>query len=168
VIETHARRLHQVAREVELPEYPMRKKNPMSRAILPSLPALAAGIILLAACGDKKGRGITEPPAPVPGVLTLSLSTANADDRAIIVSVTGPGPIGDITAATADLVLHARSSTAGFKAAIFGTLASGPLVRFAVPDVNKASSYQGTVVEVADSTNALRSVTTGYATVIAK
>ena len=101
-------------------------------------------------------------------MLTLSLTTPIADDRGIVVSLEGPGPISEIVSPADGLVLHSRPSGTGFKAAVFGSLANGALVRFSVPDVNKASSYRASVLDVSDGSNALRSSTAGYAVTVAK
>ena len=132
----------------------------MNRARSTLLLATLAGATLLAGCGgDKGGAGITQPPAAVPGVLTLSLTTPHADDRAMMLSISGPGPITEITSSGTSYVLHSRASGTGFRVAVFGSLTSGALLRFSVPDVNKASSYQAAVLEVSDAANALRSTT---------
>lgn len=122
------------------------------------LAAILAAGALLAACGEQKGPTT---PDPVPGTLELRLMTPNAADGAILVSVSGPERIQSVQAAGTYL-LHARVSGSAFKAALFGPLASGPLLRFAVPDVGKAAAYQATVVEVADDASNLRASLSGY------
>ena len=99
---------------------------------------------------------------PSPGVLTLTVTTPNTDDRAVVLSVSGPGAITGVESANAAHVLHSRTSGTSFKAAVFGNLNSGPLVRFAVPDVKKAASYSAVLVEVSDTSNAVRTSTSGY------
>jgi hypothetical protein len=128
---------------------------------------LAALAIQVAGCSDDKPT-VTQPPAPVPGVLTLSLATPNADDRAVMISVSGPGPIGETTASGEGYVLHSRVNSTGFRAAVFGNLVSGALLRFAVPDLNKTGSYQAAILEVSDAGNSLRSSTTGYSITITR
>lgn len=110
--------------------------------------AAALGLLALAACQDGPTR-------PEPGVLTVSLA-ATTDDRAIIVSVQGPEEMGQVEAASPAYVVHSRGSGTAFRAAVFGKLGAGPLLRFAVPDVNRAGSYTATVVEMADASNRLR------------
>ncbi|HYR11100.1 MAG TPA: hypothetical protein VEQ60_25190 [Longimicrobium sp.] len=132
-----------------------------TRLSLALLLALAA-----AACtgGDDGG---TTPPPPEPGVLTVSLTTPNGDDRALVVELTGPS-ISEVASANAAYVVHARpAGTGGVRAAVFGSLGSGALLRFQVPDVNNAAAYKATVVEVADAGNALRQ-TTGYTAAVAR
>lgn len=122
-----------------------------------------AAALWIAGCGNGDGTG---PIAPVPGTLTVSLTTPNADDRAIHLSIEG--------AAAADSVSNVQVSSASFTAfsrdldgnevatAVFGDLANGALVRFSVPDVNRASSYSATIVDVADASNEVRGSLSGY------
>lgn len=123
--------------------------------------ALAAG-----ACTGGDGRGTT-PTQPEPGVLTVNLTTPNPDDRALVVQVNGPA-ISGVTAANAAYVVHSRVGASSVRVAVFGSLGSGALLRFQVPDVNQASAYSATVVEVADAANAVRAATTGYTAVVAR
>lgn len=124
--------------------------------------ALAAG-----ACGGGDGGGETVLPQPEPGTLTVSLTTPNAGDRALVVQVTGPSITGAQSANTA-YVMHSRTPSAGtLRAAVFGPLATGPVLRIQVADVNAVASYSATVVEVADETNALRTIT-GYTAAVAR
>ena len=114
-------------------------------------PALAcAAAAVLAGCGADGPAG---PPPPVPGTLTVTLATPAADDRAILVSVTGPAAPGEVAAGSAGYVVHARASGTTLRAAVFGRLGSGPLLRFAVPDVNRAAEYSATAQEVVDPEN---------------
>jgi hypothetical protein len=129
--------------------------------------SLALILALAAAACTGGDDGGTTPPPPEPGVLTVSLTTPNTDDRALVVEVTGPSITG-VTAANAAYVVHSRAPGAtSVRAAVFGALGSGALLRFSVPDVNAAAAYKATVVEVADGANALRQ-TTGYAATIAR
>jgi hypothetical protein len=116
----------------------------------------------LAACSGDKGPP-SGPSRAQPGVLTLRLVTPHVDDAALLLALSGPGPVSAVSApAGAAYVMHARSTEAITRIAVFGALASGDVVRFSVPDVNRVASYQATVLEVADRTNALRGSTQGY------
>lgn len=122
--------------------------------------APAALALALAACDGGGGGGPTE---PVAGVLTLSIDAPDTDDRAMVVQITGPGAIGEVTAARATHRLFARPLPGGgVRAAVFGTLSDGPLLRFEVPDVSKATAYAATVSEVSDAQNGVRAGTLGY------
>lgn len=113
----------------------------------------AAALALLALAGCKDG-----PTGPTPGELTISLATAATDDRAIVVSVSGPGEIAAVASANPGYTLHSRASGGSFRAAVFGDLSTGPLLRFTVSDVGQAEQYTALVLEVADGANALRPV----------
>jgi hypothetical protein len=129
-----------------------------------SIPATIALFLslLVSACGNDGPTG------PVSGVITVSLSTATADDRAIMVSVAGPEEITGIEAANPSYTVHSRGSGTAFRAAVFGNLGAGALLRFTVPDVNKVSSYTATVLQVSDAANAVRAESAGYTLTLAR
>ncbi|MBI4538679.1 MAG: hypothetical protein HY704_04110 [Gemmatimonadetes bacterium] len=122
-----------------------------------------AGLVIaeiLSACGDE---------GPVPGVLTVSLSSANMGDGAIAVVVSGPGPVGSVESASPSVLLFSRlTAPSSFNAAAFGDLRSGPLLRFGVPDVGQVGGYTARVLEVADVTGALRGSAAGYALAVSR
>jgi len=130
---------------------------------------LAALLLAMAipACSGDGGGGGTEPTPPVPGTLTVNLTTPNPDDRALRVTVNGPG-FSTVTPASAAYLVHSRVSGTTARVAVFGRLGAGALVRVDVPDVNRASSYTATVTEAADSTNALRASMAGYAAAVVR
>jgi hypothetical protein len=103
----------------------------------------------------------------VPGTLTVRLVTPNADDGAILFDITGPAPPVDITAAVQGAVVHSRIVGNTTRVAVFGSLASGALVKFSVPDVNAAAQYTGQVTEASDRASTLRASVTGYQVTIA-
>lgn len=131
----------------------------MTRRRLALVLACLAGAPL-AACGD--AGGIAGPEGAEPGVLTVSLTTPFPDDRAVLVSVTGPGEVGDVAAAGEGYTVHVRPSGTTFRAAVFGKISSGPLLTFAVPDVRRASAYRATVQEVVDPSSNVRPSGAGY------
>ena len=122
---------------------------------------VAAAIGILSCGGDSTG------PKAVPGDLTATLTTPNADDRAILITITSPGTISP-GAAGADYVVFSKTLTGKTSVAVFGTLTTGPLVRFSVPDVGQAASYVVTVSDVADASNAPRSSLAGYSVTVSK
>jgi hypothetical protein len=129
--------------------------------------ALALILALAGAACSGGDDGGTTPPQPEPGVLTVSLTTPGTGDRALMVQVTGP-ELGAVEAASGSYVVHSRATGPGaVRAAVFGALGTGPLLRIQVPDVNRAAAYSATVVEVADETNALRS-TNGYTAAVVR
>jgi len=125
--------------------------------------ALVAGAALIA-CGGGDG-----PTAPEPGTLEVRLTTPNADDRAMLVTVTGPEPIQAVSGAVGSaLVLHGRVSGSQATIAVFGPVTSGVLARVAVPDVGRVGAYTVTIVEVADDANQLRASLGGYSLTIVR
>jgi hypothetical protein len=122
-----------------------------------ALVALAAG----AACDGKPPTVVQ----PLPGVLSATLASPHAEDGALLLRVTGPGPIGDVQGG-AGYVVHARPAGDGVRIAVFGNVVPGEVVRFHVPDVHRADAYAVTVVEAAGRDNALRGLH-GYAVTVA-
>ena len=86
----------------------------------------------------------------------LSLTTPNADDKALLVSVTGAGTgdsLSNVVLANSSYSMYSRNENGrALKAAFFGNLANGALLQFNVPDVNRVASYNVAVVEAADGT----------------
>jgi hypothetical protein len=141
--------------------------------------SVAGGLAI--SCGGSGGdRAPTQPsqqqpgqptqptaPTPVPGTLTARLVAPNADDGAILIEISGPAPITDVTATAQGAIVHSRANGNKTRLAVFGSLASGTLVRFSVPDANAAQQYSAQVTEVSDRANALRTSVTGYQVTIA-
>ncbi len=122
-----------------------------------------AGVTLLA-CGGGDG-----PTAPEPGTLEVRLTTPNANDRAMLVTVAGPEPIQSVSGPVGGaLVFHGRVSGAQATIAVFGPLAGGVVARVAVPDVGRVGAYTVTIVEVADDANQLRASLAGYSLTIVR
>ncbi len=127
---------------------------------------IAAATVALAvsvACGD--GDGVTDvpvPAVPVPGTLVLSLTSPNSDDGAILLSISGGGITAPTVASTSHVLFSRLTGTTSINAVVVGNITAGPLLRFDVPDVGGASAYTGTITEVADRANALRTTLTGY------
>ena len=156
-----------------------RASSPLMRRVRVMLLSSAAGVAL--SCGGSGGdRAPTQPPpeqptppappiAPVavPGSLTARLVTPNADDGAILLDITGPAPAAEITAAVQGAVVHSRTNGNTTRVAVFGSLASGALLKFSVPDVNAAPQYTAQVTEASDRASALRTSVGGYQITIA-
>ncbi len=121
-----------------------------------SLAAVVVSASLLAgACGgDDDGTG---PPAPLPGQLTVNVSTSGGPGAAFKLTVTGEGIASPVKVGTSHQ-LYTFASGDTLKAALIGTVSTGELLKFSVPDVNQASSYRVTLNEVAGSDNALLSL----------
>jgi hypothetical protein len=133
----------------------------------------AAALAFSAACSADGGP--MEPPPPAespalePGVLTLRLATPHADDGALLLTLVGPGPITEVAAAAGSAyVVHSRAVDGVTRIAVFGAVAAGDLVRFTVPDVNRAASYSAALLELSDRASALRASTDGYALTVVR
>jgi len=141
---------------------------------------LSGAAVLVSSCGGGGGdSGIaptqppTQPPvqptvpSAVPGTLIVRLVTPYMDDGAILIDITGPAPAAEIVAAAQGADVHSRSNGNTTRVAVFGSLGSGALVRFSVPDVNAAQQFSAQVTEASDRTSALRASVTGYQLTIA-
>jgi hypothetical protein len=119
----------------------------------------AVGLALAAtvACGGSDGTT-----GPTAGTLTVTLTTPNTDDGAILLTVSGPDMTQIAVDDTSLYVRYAQDGTT-VTAVLVGDLESGSLVTFHVPDVDAVSSYSATITQVADRSNVLRGSLTGYA-----
>ncbi len=122
-----------------------------------NLAGLAAAVVLASSCGGGDGKGLTEPAA---GVLKLSLVTPNADDGALLVTITGAS-ISQLEAAAASyLVYTAQPDSLTTRVLVTGNITAGPLLLLHVPDTHRRSAYHATVVQAASrATFAVQSVT---------
>jgi hypothetical protein len=123
--------------------------------------AVLGALVALSGCKDT-------PTGPKPGSLTVSLTVPGSDDRAIVITVSGPEAIGAVESANPAYVVHSRVTGNTARIAVFGNLASGPAVRVAVPDLRKALEYTVALGDVAAWTNLVRDPTTGYSATIAE
>ncbi len=120
---------------------------------------------LLAACGDSGGG---TPAQASPGVLTVSLAAPVADDRALVISITGPGAVSDVQPAAAGYAVYAGTQGAATRVAVLGAIAAGPVLRFGVPDVRQAKRYRAAVVDAADGTNTARGSMSPYTLTVSR
>lgn len=139
----------------------------MRKTIRGRVVALTALAGLVAGCGEKGGTTLPPVTPPVPGVLTVALTTPNPNDRAVRLTITGPA-ISQVELAGSGLVLHQRSEGGVIQAALFGPITSGPVLRLTVPDVNRVAAYSVAIPEVADDTNALRAALPGYTATVSR
>lgn len=133
----------------------------MNRDALRGLRAAALPILLVVLGACEKSPTIRD--EPVPGVLTLSVETPYADDRGLLLEVSGPGPISQVEAVGAGRRAYSRPSGASTRAAVFGPVQDGALLRFSVPDVRRVESYTARLLEATDASSALRTELSGYA-----
>ena len=113
-----------------------------------------------------------QPPPPPPGQpsgsgrLSVSLTTPNSDDAAILLELRG-STIHGIALANSDWKMYADSSASPIRIVLAGKLTAGTLLTFDVPDVSAVSSYTATIVDVSDAQNRIRAQT-GYSLGIAR
>ena len=117
---------------------------------------LALGLVAGIACSDDE-----EPTGPTAGTLSVTLTTPNMDDGAILFEVTGPD-IVSVTVTVPEHYTHVGQDGSTLTIVVVGNIESGLLVGIDVPDVGAVASYSATATEVADRTNELRSSLSGY------
>jgi hypothetical protein len=122
---------------------------------------------ILSACGGQSATGPStgDSKAPVPGWLTVELTTPYNDDGAVQLRVTG----AKIDSIVADS--HYKGvGQSGYSSAdliVTGSVASGKVARFLVPDVERAAFYSVSVVAGAQrNTWALRNKSSYSATLV--
>lgn len=111
----------------------------------------------LAACTDS-----TSARTPTPGTVTASLTTANTDDGAVAVTITGPG-VSTVQAVNSSYLLYFRLASDGeMRVIVVGNLVAGPLFSVGVADVGNLGDYVVTVTDVATRADAARPSLAGY------
>lgn len=118
--------------------------------------ALALGLVAGTACSDDE-----EPTGPTAGTLSVTLTTPNMDDGAILFEVTGPD-IASVTVTVPEHYTHVGQDGSTLTIVIVGDIEPGLIVGFDVPDISAVASYTAIVTQVADRTNELRSDLAGY------
>lgn len=123
----------------------------MKRATRGLALAIAFAALLITSC-SKDSTG----PTTQPGQLTVSVSTSGSGGAAFLITVTGNG-ITSPAAANGNHQFFSLVSSNRLTAAVVApsAITSGALLRFSVPDVNQASSYDVDLVQVAGADNAL-------------
>ncbi|HRP07505.1 MAG TPA: hypothetical protein PLL69_03365 [Gemmatimonadales bacterium] len=131
-----------------------------------ALPMLASLLVACGATSTGPTTGDDTTPPVTPGWLTIQFTTPNSDDGAVQLRVTGPA-LDSVVADSRYDGFGTASATVGDLVAT-GSIVTGNLARFRVPDVNRTSEYSVSVVAVAQkSTYALRSMS-GYQAVIVR
>jgi hypothetical protein len=128
--------------------------------------AVMALSLLSGACAG----GSADPTSPTPtgnaGWLTVQLTTPHSDDGALQFAISGP-TIDSIGAASPYQGFGVATGANAF-VVVTGSVASGNVARFKVPNIDKAGQYSVTVQAAAQrGTYALRS-TSGYQAVIVR
>lgn len=121
------------------------------RAVFVRSLAIIAAAFVAGSCGGDDGTG---PAPPLPGPLTVTVSSTTGPGAAFLLTVSGEG-ISDPRAAAPGHQLYTNLSGDTLTVAVIGSIAAGGLMRFDVPDVNRAGSYRVSLQEVAGSDNSL-------------
>ncbi|UCG88748.1 MAG: hypothetical protein JSW71_09510 [Gemmatimonadota bacterium] len=121
----------------------------------------ALGVIVAGAlaCSDEADIG---GPSSGEGPVTVSLTTPHASDGALLVAVTGPGPLEARPANSTYRVYWRLASAAEMRVLVLGNITEGPVFTVRVPDPRNAAAYSSTVLQVADRDNELRTSTEDY------
>ena len=114
--------------------------------------ALAAVVAVLA-CSKS-------PTAPQAGTLSIQLQSPNSGlDGAMIFTLTGPNPVTNVVAAAGDTLWSTDFSGNTSRVLLTGSIRSGVILTFDVPDVNVPDQYNVTINQVASSSDySLRSL----------
>lgn len=116
--------------------------------------AIVCAALLIGAC-SKSDDG-TGPTGPQPGQLKVTVSTTGSAGAAYLLTVRGAG-ITNPAPANGSHRLYSYLAADTLRVALVGTVSSGDLLTFGVPDVNAVSSYRVTLNEVAGTDNELLS-----------
>jgi hypothetical protein len=147
----------------------MQTRTPVWRAMKKRMSAVPCVVWSLFVAGACSGDRTPTAPSAQPGFLTLRVAATTTGAGAFVLALTGPGPITNVSAPPGKpYVVHARTTGATVRVAVFGDIDVGDLLRFSVPNVHRSSEYRASLLEVADQTNALRTSTSGYSFTVAK
>lgn len=117
------------------------------------LVALGCGAIL-SACGGSGNSG------PVAGSLTVTYSSPNSDDGAVLFAI-GGAQIDSVSLGAYTGYVR-KVNTDSVVVVVAGHPVSGALVTFAVPDKNAAASYHARITQVAQRGTYAQRALTGY------
>jgi hypothetical protein len=130
----------------------------MMRIRLVALALVAAAGVT---CKDE-GPSNVPPPQPNPTSLVVALTTPNADDGALMVTVRGPGMATVVSSSASYLVFSNLTVQNQARVIAVGDLKAGAVFTVAVAGANPLSDYSVTLDQVASRTDALRASLTNY------
>lgn len=107
------------------------------------------------------GQGCGDDP-PVPGTITVSLVSPNANDGAILFNIRGPGISNVAPTSSSNQLFWRQTTNDEVKIIVVGNLTSGPVASLDVPDINDLAGYTTFVEQVADREDELRPSIDGY------
>lgn len=118
----------------------------------------AVGLGLLPSCSS-------EPAGPTQAILTVTLTTSNGDDGAVLFTLSG-GPV-DSVEAVGYSVYSARIDANTIRVIVTGALGPGPVARIRIPDQRQISGYLVIVNQVAARTTYQQRDPGGYSLALA-
>lgn len=119
---------------------------------------LSLGLLVTApGCGDNAVA-----PKPQAGSVTVSLTTPNADDGAVLVALFGPGFTRIQPASAAYRVYSLTASPTEVRILVVGDLSTGALLSLDVDDPARIAEYHGTVLQAASRDDIVHTVSTDY------
>lgn len=122
----------------------------------------------LALLGLGLGCGGSDSTGPVAGTVTVSLVTPNADDGAVLLTLTGPNLANAKSASSAYRLYWRLVSPGEVRAIVVGNLTAGAVLTVDVDDVGKVGQYNGSVVEAASRSDVVRASAAGYGVTFAR
>ena len=130
--------------------------------------AVAAAMLLVAAVGCERSTSPIPPPPPPPppSGAVVSLMTPNANDGAVIITLSGPD-LGTIQPADSHYVVYSRlANSQEMRIIVLGDLVAGPVFSVRLSAPHAMSAYAGTVQQVATRSDSILSGTAGYGVTI--
>ena len=112
-------------------------------------------------CKDEGPPAVT-PPGTNPTSLVVGLTTPNADDGALMVTVRGPGMATVVSSSPSYLVFSNLAVQNQAKVIAVGDLRAGAVFTVTVAGANPLSDYTITLDQVASRTDALRANLAAY------
>ncbi len=127
--------------------------------------AIATALLAVVSCGGDHTP--TGPSGPVPGVLNVALTTPNADDGAVLLTISG-GPVVSVEAASPGYQVYSFTpDTMNVRLLVSGDIATGALLRVHIADTGRAAAYHATIAQAASRTTFAQRNLTGYSFIIA-
>ena len=119
---------------------------------------LSLGLLVTAlSCG---GDNAVAPRAP--GTMTVSLTTPNTDDGAVLVALFGPGFTNIRPASASYRVYSLTASPTEIRILVVGDLSTGALLSLDIDDPARIAEYHGTVIQAASRDDIVHTVSTDY------
>lgn len=119
---------------------------------------LSLALLLTAACGNP--ATIT---SDAQATFVVNLTTPHADDGAVLITLAGlPSTPMDVTSIDSRLVVYSARIADTLRIAVFGPIASGPLVQVGPLRPSAAARLDARVEEAASRGNELRALSSDY------